>query len=378
MPIQTEIPCTIMRGGTSRGPYFLSSDLPGDRETQDLILTSAMGSGNAMQINGIGGGNTLTSKVAIVGPSDHPDADVDYLFAQVSVDEMNVDIGPSCGNILSGVGPFAIEKGLVAAQEGTTTVRVRNVNTNSFIHVVVQTPRRKVEYEGDTSIDGVPGTGAPVILNFLDVSGVKTGKLLPTGNVRDVFDGVEVSCVDAAVPMVLISARAVGKTGWESKAELDSDLDLIERLQKIRNEASIKMGLGDARGKVIPKLALLSVSRYGGTITSRYFVPHECHAAHAVTGAVCVAASIAIPGSIASDVSECPVGDEKLIRIEHPSGAIDVILSVEGSQPTDLKVSRAGLVRTARLLFSGQVHIPGAIWSPETSTKHINKALKQL
>ncbi|GGB79213.1 PrpF family isomerase [Marinobacterium zhoushanense] len=364
MPNQTAIPCTIFRGGTSRGPYFLASDLPEEREIQDRILTAAMGSGNEMQINGIGGGHTLTSKVAIVGPSQHPEADVDYLFAQVSVEEFSVDIGPSCGNILSGVGPFAIEKGLVAAQDGETVVRVRNVNTDSLIHVVVKTPGGVIEYEGDTVIDGVPGSGAPVILNFLDVAGTKTGKLLPTGDVRDEIDGIEVSCVDAAVPMVLIPAKSLGKTGAESKAELDADSELLARIEKIRREASLKMGLGDAAGKVIPKVALLSEPRHGGTITSRYFVPHNCHASHAVTGAICVAACIAVPGSVARDVAVCPEGEQKPIRIEHPSGKIDVILEVEGENADNLELKRAGLVRTARLLFSGQIHIPASIWAP--------------
>jgi hypothetical protein len=314
-----------------------------------------------MQIDGIGGGSTLTSKAAIVSRSDHPDADIDYLFAQVSVDEARVDISPSCGNILAGVGPFAIEAGLVPAQEGETRVRVRNLNTDSFIETLVQTPNGVVEYDGDASIDGVEGTGAPIVLNFLDVAGSKTGKLLPTGNLRDRFAGVEVSCVDAAVPMVLIPAQALGKNGTETKAELDGDSELLARIEAIRREASWKMGLGDAAGKVIPKVALLARPQRGGTITSRYFVPHNCHAAHAVTGAICVASCVALPGSITDELVERPRGDRQEIRIEHPSGRIDLVLQVNAT-PSGPQIQRAGLIRTARKLFQGELYVSSSVW----------------
>lgn len=363
MKKQTAIPCTIMRGGTSRGPYFLASDLPQDRVIQDRVLSAAMGSGNSMQVNGVGGGFTLTSKTAIVSPSEHPDADIDYLFAQVSVDETSVDVGPSCGNILSGVGPFAIEKGLVAAQEGETTVRVRNLNTNSFIEVVVKTEQGEVVYDGDTAIDGVPGTAAPVILNFLDVAGSKTGKLLPTGNLRDLIDGIEVSCVDAAVPMVLFKAADLGVTGWESKAELDANTELLARMEQIRRKASLLMGLGDATGKVIPKMALLAPAQFGGTLSSRYFVPHNCHGSHAVTGAICVASASVLNGSVASDLVTLGDADRQPIRIEHPSGKIDVVLELDRQQ-TPVEIRRAGLVRTARKIMNGELYVPAEIWSP--------------
>lgn len=363
MKKQTAIPCTIMRGGTSRGPYFLASDLPQDRDTQDRVLSAAMGSGNGMQVNGVGGGYTLTSKTAIVAPSSHPDADIDYLFAQVSVEDISVDVGPSCGNILSGVGPFAIEKGLVAAQDGETRVRVRNLNTNSFIEVVVKTDQGEVVYDGATAIDGVPGTAAPVILNFLDVAGSKTGTLLLTGKVRDLIDGIEVSCVDAAVPMVLFKASDLGLTGWESKAELDANRPLLARMEKIRRQASLLMGLGDAEGKVIPKMALLAPSQYGGTLTSRYFVPHNCHAAHAVTGAICVASACVQPGSVAHDLVSLDGSDTQPISIEHPSGKIDVVLGLE-RLPNQVSIRRAGLVRTARKIMDGVLYVPADIWSP--------------
>jgi len=362
MKKQTAIPCTIMRGGTSRGPYFLASDLPQDRDTQDRVLSAAMGSGNTMQVNGVGGGFSLTSKTAIVAHSSHPDADIDYLFAQVSVEETSVDVGPSCGNILAGVGPFAIEKGLVRAQGGETRVRVRNLNTNSFIEVVVKTEQGEVVYDGDTAIDGVPGTAAPVILNFLDVAGSKTGSLLPTGRARDLIDGIEVSCVDAAVPMVLFKASDLGVTGWESKEELDANTALLARLEKIRRQASLLMGLGDAEGKVIPKMALLAPSQYGGTLTSRYFVPFNCHSSHAVTGAICVASACVQPGSVAHDLVSLGDSEMQPVRIEHPSGKIDVVLELD-AMPDQMLIRRAGLVRTARKIMDGVLYVPADIWS---------------
>lgn len=362
MPTQTAIPCTMMRGGTSRGPYFLANDLPRDPQLRDQVLLAVMGSGNAQQIDGIGGGSSISSKVAIISVSKHPDADIDYLFAQVSVDQMSVDTSPSCGNMLAGVGPFAIETGLINAEEGETHMRVRNVNTDSFIDLVVQTPRGQVEYDGDTAIDGVEGTAAPIILNFLDVAGSKTGKLLPTGNLRDRFDGIDVSCVDAAVPMVLIPANSLGKSGWETKQQLDGDVELLARIEKIRREASWKMGLGDATGKVIPKVSLLSEPQFDGSITSRYFVPDNCHAAHAVTGAICVATAAMLPGTITDSLVQRPNGDKAHIRVEHPSGKIDVVLEIsQGANGPEIR--RAGLIRTARKLFRGELYVPGRVWS---------------
>ena len=362
MTIQTTIPCTMMRGGTSRGPYFLANDLPRDPELRDQVLMVVMGSGHAQQIDGIGGGSSLSSKVAIVSVSKHPDADIDYLFAQVSVDQKTVDTSPSCGNMLAGVAPFAIESGLVNADDGETRVRVRNVNTDSFIEVVVQTPDGQVDYDGDTSIDGVQGTAAPVLLNFLDVAGTKTGHLLPTGNLRDCIDGIEVSCVDAAVPMVLIPAESLGKSGWEGKEALDSNPELLARIEKIRLEAAWKMGLGDATGKVLPKVSLLSKPQHGGTITSRYFVPDNCHAAHAVTGAICVATAAMLPGTITDDLIVRPESDIAEIRVEHPSGKIDVVLQLARDE-AGLQIDRAGIIRTARKLFRGELYVPSRIWS---------------
>ena len=352
----TPIPCTLMRGGTSKGPFFLAMDLPVEIAARDDMLLSIMGSPDARQIDGIGGATTLTSKAVIVDRSVRPGIDIEYLFAQVSVDTNSVDTGPNCGNMLSAVAPFAIEHGLVKATHPLTTVRIFNRNTNKVIEAVVQTPGGHVTYEGNTVIDGVPGTGASIVLNFLDAAGAKTGKLLPTGHALDVIDGVAVSCIDFTTPMVLIAAAAVGKTGHETKAELDNDASMLARLEAIRLKAGVLMGLGDVSTKVLPKLALLSEPQFGGSITSRYFVPWNCHAAHAVTGATCVAAACCIPGTVAADIIGAGDGHERRITIEHPAGKIDTCVNLKDSaDPAIPDIASAGIVRTARPLFSGQV-----------------------
>ena len=296
MANQTAISCTMMRGGTSRGPYFLAGELPADDATRDRVLLAAMGSPDDRQIDGVGGATTLTSKVAIVSLSDHPWADVDYLFAQVSVDRAFVDYSPTCGNMLAGVGPFAIDRGLVPSDDPRTVIHIRNVNTDSLIEAVVETPDGYVEYDGDTVIDGVPGKASPILLNFMEVIGSKTGALFPTGKRKEVIEGVEVSCVDVAMPMVLTTAESMGVRGDESKAELDANRELLEKLEAVRVVAGEKMGLGDVRGKVIPKFGILSRPRRGGALTSRYFVPTDCHSTHAVSGAICVGSCALVPG----------------------------------------------------------------------------------
>ena len=359
--MQTAIPCVMMRGGTSRGPYFNAADLPIDPITRDRVLLAAMGSPDERQIDGIGGATTLTSKVAIVSPSEHPDADVDYLFAQVSIDRAFVDTAPSCGNMLAGVGPFAIENQFVLPQDGKTMVRIRNVNTESLIDALIETPNGEVNYEGSTAIDGVPGTAAPVILNFKDVVGSKTGALLPTGNLVDIVEGVRVSCVDVAMPMVITTASELGKTGYETKAELDRDKDFFERLESIRLAAARLMGMGDARGKVVPKFGMLASPRNGGNICSRYFVPIACHAAHAVTGGICVAVCTALKGSVADGLAQYQGELPEKCIIEHPSGSLEVALdlTLSGSK---LNVNSAGVIRTTRKIFVGDIYVPGDVW----------------
>lgn len=348
------IPCVLMRGGTSRGPFFLESDLPAEPRARDRVLLAAMGSPHLLQLDGLGGGNSLTSKVAIVSRSARPDADVDYLFAQVAVDRADVDLGPNCGNMLSAVGPFAIEAGLVPAAEGETVVRIHNRNTASLIEATVQTPGGLVDYDGATAIDGVAGTAAPVKLSFLEAVGSKTGALLPTGKAREEIDSVAVTLVDYAMPMLLARAGDFGLAGDETPAVLDADASLLARLERIRREAGRRMGLGDVAGRVIPKIGLLSPARRGGGLTSRYFTPDRCHRSHAVTGALCIAAASRIAGSLAADMLSLETGT--LVGVEHPSGAIQVELALDAAG----QVARASLVRTARRIFEGHVIVPAS------------------
>jgi 2-methylaconitate cis-trans-isomerase PrpF len=361
--MQIQIPCVVMRGGTSKGPFFLASDLPRDERARDRVLLSIMGSPDRRQIDGLGGGDSLTSKVAIVSASSRPGIDVEYLFAQVGVDSNIVDTNPNCGNMLAGVAPFAIEKGLVKTSSPATTVRIYNVNTGKVVEAVVHTPAGRITYDGDVQIDGVPGKGAGIILNFLDAAGAKTGRLLPTGNAIDMIDGIPVSCVDYSTPIVFLAAQSVGKTGCESKQELDADSALLNRLETIRRLAALRMGLGDVSGKVLPKIVLLAPPAANGNITSRYFVPWNCHAAHAVTGALCVAAACRIPGSVASAIVRRDAAAPGTIVVEHPSGELEVRVNIRGNDSDGMPaIESAGIVRTARLLISGVVYVSGAAW----------------
>lgn len=359
MAKQHGIPVIIMRGGTSKGPYFRTDDLPAEPAARDRVLLAAMGSPDARQIDGIGGADTLTSKVAMVRPSAREGVDVDYLFAQVSVTEAVVDTGPSCGNILAGVGPFAIERGMVAATGRETRVVIYNENTASRIEAVVSTDDGAVDYDGDQAIAGVPGTAAAVRLNFMDIVGSKTSGLLPSGHLQEQIDGVAVTLIDVSVPMMILRAADLGKTGYETPAELDADRDFFARLEAMRQEAGRRMGLGDVTGKVIPKVAILAAPQNGGHVAARYFVPHKAHAAFAVTGALCVATVSVLEGSVSDGLAQRPAGEDREILIEHPSGMIDVALRTSG-QAHDLQVVSAGAIRTARKLVTGEVFVPAA------------------
>jgi 4-oxalomesaconate tautomerase len=362
MAQQTKIPCVLMRGGTSKGPLFRAEDLPEDPALRDRVLLAIMGSPDLRQIDGIGGADPLTSKVAIVSRSQRRDADIDYFFCQVNIANAIVDSNPTCGNMLAAVGPFAIESGLIPAHDGETAVRIHSVNTGGLTEALIRTPGGRVEYDGEAAIDGVPGTAAPVILNFMNVSGSKTGRMLPTGKALEEILGVPVTCIDVAMPMVIMPAASVGKSGHESKKELDGDAALFQRIEAIRLEAGRRMGLGDVTGKVIPKIGLLAPPRAGGTVASRYFVPDKCHAAYAVTGAVCVASCVALSGSVADGIAIPTQGERRSIVIEHPTGSIQVELQVAGAA-LQLDVQRGGVVRTARRLFEGRVCVPAAVWS---------------
>lgn len=347
-----------MRGGTSKGPFFLAWDLPVAVPERDELLLNLMGSGHELEIDGIGGGSPQTSKVAIVSPSLHPEADVDYLFVQVMVSQRRVDTAPNCGNMLCAVGPFAIEQGLVKATGAQTQVRIRNLNTGTMVHAQVQTPDGKVSYEGDTTIDGVPGSAAPVALTFLDAAGSKTGQLFPTGQPQDLIDDIPVTCIDMAMPMVLVQAAHLGKRGDETPAELDADAEFLKRLERLRLKAGLAMGLGDVSDKVIPKPVLVSQARAGGTLAVRYFMPHNCHRALAITGSIGLATACVTAGSVVAQMLG-GVSEPRLqkVRIEHPGGAIDVVLSYAANNPETL---RASVVRTARRLFSGYVYAPAS------------------
>ena len=342
-----------MRAGTSRGPYFLNEWLPQDESLRDRILQSAIGSADVTNINGLGGGTTLTSKVAIVSRSSRDDCDVDYLFAQVS--SSGVDTKPNCGNMLAGVGPFAIEQGLIQASQGTTTVRVYNVNTGARIDLQVQTPSGLVVYDGDVAIDGVAGTAAPVYLSFMDVWGAVTGQLFPTGERITVIDGVEVTCIDAAMPMVLMRASSMGVTGTETAAQLDAMPSLLERIERIRLQAGELMGLGDVSKSVMPKPVLLSPGADDSSIVSRYFTPWRCHTAHAVTGAIGVATALGLPGTVASGAS--PIAGVRTIKVLHPSGVIQIVIDVQELEG-QLQVVRGSVVRTVRKIMEGDLYLP--------------------
>ncbi|HUF80261.1 MAG TPA: 4-oxalomesaconate tautomerase [Burkholderiales bacterium] len=366
--MQTKIPCVIMRGGTSRGPFFKLADLPADISTRDAVLLSVMGSPHQIQIDGIGGSHSVTSKVAMISKSKRPDADVDYLFAQVQIHESIVDTKPNCGNMLVAVGPFAIEAGLVPAKNGETAVRIFNVNTQSLVEAIVQTPGGQVRYDGDAAIDGVPGTAAPVGINFQSAIGSVTRKMLPTGRPLDVIDGVEVSCVDIAMPVVLMRAEAFGRTGHETAVELDADRQLLERMEAIRVKAGVLMGMGDVSKSVVPKMALLSKARSGGVIASRFFVPETCHKAHPVTGTVCIASACAIPGTVASQIAPLPPAPQGMVSIEHPQGMIVIDLDVDFTNQQQA-LRRAALIRTARRIFEGSVCVPEKIWAGKRASQ---------
>ncbi len=356
------IPCVLMRGGTSRGPMFLAEDLPTDPAERDRVLLGVMGSAPFRRVNGLAGMDPVTSKLAIVSRSSRPDADVDYLFAQADLESDRLDTSANCGNILSAVGPFAIDRGLFEASPGETCVRIHNINTGTIVHAVIKTPGGRVEYDGDTSIDGVPGTGAPISINFIDSVGSKTGRLFPTGSPVDLVDGIEVTCLDVAVPMVLIEARRLGKTGAEPPKELEQDREFMARLERIRLEAALKMGLGDRSGSVVPKIALVSRGSTPGVVRSRYFTPKTCHPSHAVTGAICVGTAAMIAGtSVAKTIGREVTGDRGVVVIEHPSGSLqtDIELAYNGSKGEYL-VPRAALIRTAAPIFEGFVHVSGA------------------
>ena len=358
---QTGIPFIFMRGGTSRGPYFNRAHLPEDQDILTQVLIAAVGSGHPLNIDGIGGGQAVTTKVAMLSVSNDDWADIDYFFAQVSVLDRQVDFKPSCGNILSGVAPAAIEMGLITATPEETTVKIKAVNTGARIIAKVQTPHT-IRYEGDASIDGVPGTGSPITLQFMDTVGGSTGSFLPTGKLVNTFDGIDVTCMDVAMPMVIARAESFELTGYESAQQLNDDKAFMQRMDRIRLQAGAAMGLGDVSESVVPKFGLLSPAREGGSVSARYFMPWSCHPTMAVTGAHCIASCLLTPGSIAQGLYNGISHSPTSIVLEHASGKINVLLDYRIDNEAFTPVS-AGIIRTARKLADGHVYVPASVWS---------------
>lgn len=350
------IPCTFMRGGTSRGPFFDLRDLPSDKNKRDAILLKVMGSPDPKQIDGLGGTVTVTSKAVMAQPSKRKGIDVDYLFAQIDIDRPLVDTIPPCGNMMAGVGPFAIEKGWVKATIPETRVMIYNINTKSVIEEIVQTPFGKVMYEGLAKIDGVPGTAAPIVMNLFDQVGVKTGQLLPTGHLKDKINGIEVSILDAGSVMVLLKAQDLGLRGNEDEAFFKNEKELMNRLEAIRLEAGKLAGMGDVKDSVLPKIGILSKAQNPeNNIQSRYLTPHTLHPSHAVTGAICVGAALKIKGTVANDIGKENGQNKELIIIEHPSGVIEINIEIE-QNGDKIQIKKAGTMRTARKIMDGYVY----------------------
>jgi 4-oxalomesaconate tautomerase len=345
------IRCMWMRGGTSKGGYFLAEDLPTDAEARDAFLLSAMGSPDARQIDGMGGANPLTSKVAVVRRSTRSGIDVDYLFLQVFVDRPIVTDRQNCGNILAGIGPFAIERGLVKAADGATEIRIFMENTGQTAVATVRTPGGRVAYEGEARIDGVPGTAAPVPIVFKDTAGSSCGALLPTGNAVDEIDGVRCTLIDNGMPCVVLKAADMGIQGTETPAELEADETLRKKLEAIRLKAGPLMNLGDVSDKTVPKMTMVSKALNGGAVSTRTFIPHRCHDAIGVLGAVSVATACLLPEGPAAELAILPDGPEKSLSIEHPTGEMTVVATLDAKG----NLLKAAILRTARKLFDGML-----------------------
>ncbi|MBP6562124.1 MAG: 4-oxalomesaconate tautomerase [Neisseriaceae bacterium] len=365
MPQQLTVPCCVMRGGTSKGPFFNLADLPAAGPARDRLLLAIMGSPDRRQVDGLGGAHALTSKVGMVSLGDKAGTGIDlhFLFAQLQPESDRVDTTPNCGNMLAAVVPFALETGLISAQGATTTVRVLTENTGMLSDITVQTPNGHISYEGDARIDGVPGTSAPIQISFLDTAGSVCGSLLPTGQAIDVFDlpglgAIEATCIDNGMPMVLVRASDLERTGQESIAELNADEGLKARLEALRLVAAQKMGLGDVSQKNYPKMCLLSAPQAGGAISTRCFIPHVCHDAIGVLAAVTVATACVLPEAIAYGLSQRPTdGAAAPLSIEHPSGEFSVVLTVSADAAGGPVVAGAALLRTARLIMKGDVSV---------------------
>ena len=357
------IPATLMRGGTSKGLVFHATELPDDVGTRNKVLLSIMGSPDPRQIDGIGGAHPLTSKVAIVSPSADTETDVDYLFLQVAVDQASVSDAQNCGNMLAAVGPWAVENNIVPAKTERTDVRIRMVNSGGIAIARLQTPDGLITYDGVSRIDGVPGTSAPISLDFLDVAGSSCGALLPTGKALDVVDGLNVTCIDNGMPVVLLSAAQLGLSGKESPSDLEANENLKARLEKLRLYLGPIMGLGDVSKKTVPKMTIASAPSNGGTICTRSFIPHRVHEAVGVLAAVSIASACFIPGSIAHAIApQAADGRAHLVGVEHPTGLFETDVAAKLTETGTYTITRSAVIRTARKLMSGDVFVPNEIW----------------
>lgn len=344
-----------MRAGTSKGPFLDLRDLPSNVDERDKVLLKIMGSPDLQQIDGIGGSTFVTSKVVMVKPSERSGIDVDYLFAQVIIDKPIVDTKPTCGNMMTGVAPFAIEKGWVKATKDITTLKVFNLNTKSEIEMIVQTPDGTINYtEGDLKVDGVPGTGSPIQMNLSGIEGGTTGKLFPTGNRQDQINGLSVSVVDAGNLMMLLKAEELNMTGFEDETFFKNNEELMAKIEETRRMVGQEIGMGDVSQSVLPKVGILSKAQSGGSIKSQYLTPHSLHPSHAVSGAVCIATASKAKKTVAAELANVSESQEEKFILEHPSGKIPIYISVENK--TDIfSVVSAGTLRTARKLMEGKV-----------------------
>ncbi|KQZ18759.1 MULTISPECIES: 4-oxalomesaconate tautomerase [Streptomyces] len=374
---QTAIPCLFMRGGTSRGPFFDARVLPKDTRLRDAVLLAAMGSPDPRQIDGIGGGHPLTSKIGIVGPGTEPGVDLEWTFVQVQPGGDTADTSSNCGNMLAAVLPFAVETGMVVPDADRTTARVRTRNTGMVAEITVATPldtdgARHVDYRGQARIDGVPGTAAPVEIGFLDTAGSVADSLLPTGHARDTVEvpgigAVDVTLIDNGQPLVIVTAERLGATGYEIPSQIDADEGLRARVEALRLICGEAMGLGDVTEKNYPKMTLVAPPRHGGTLSTRSLIPRVCHQSIGVLAAVTAATACVLEGSVARDVAADVSGTEPTISVEHPSGEFSVTLGLAPDVPQ--RVTRSALLRTARLIMAGDLLVPRSLWDPAPTTQ---------
>ena len=381
------VPCLFMRGGTSKGPFFNAADLPADQAHRDRVLLGIMGSPDKRQIDGLGGAHPLTSKVGIVSRSSTPGVDLDFLFAQLQPDKDTVDTTPNCGNMLAAVVPFALQTGMLQAQSDTTTLRVLTLNTDMQCDITVQTPLdpngvRFVNDTGDARIDGAPGTSAPISINFLDTAGSVCSALLPTGRVKDRIQvlptdklagfepfEIDVTCIDNGMPLVLFKASDMGRTGYETAEAMNADTELKTRIEALRLQVSVLMGLGDVSSKNYPKMTLIAPPMHGGALSTRSFIPHVCHDAIGVLAAVTVGTACVLQGTVCEGVAVLQAGAQQALSVEHPTGEFSVVLQTQAADvPGGCEVTQAALLRTARLIMRGEAMVPAPIWNSGDKT----------